>query len=279
MLAQLSAPMLCQQGGQAIWLGSSPVAVAVTAPSGWVCPPGAATAQPPPLGPSRRRAPPEDSRVSSPARLLRAAGLRPPRGVGVRPFARSVAGGPRPASAVGAAPECPASAPLRPRQAQAGPRQPRGLPRRRGEAVRPGPAPRAWPPAPAAHSPRARAGPAEPPPDAGAGRACAPRATQSDGPGAARRRRVGTGSAAAGPRPARAHGGPLPVTRGRARLPEGACVEGKETPLVRGRALRVLDPAPPLGTLVPNSWELQGPLPRPKTSTPPLGTPAPPSLT
>ncbi|XP_027944241.1 uncharacterized protein LOC114197430 [Eumetopias jubatus] len=109
--------------------------------------PGAATAQPPPLRPSRRRAPPEDSRVSSPARLLRAAGLRPPGGSGPSPNARAGAGGPRAAPGVGAAAECPASAPLQPCQAQAGappaPRPPRGLPRRRGGAARPGPAPRA----------------------------------------------------------------------------------------------------------------------------------------
>lgn len=230
----------------------------------WVCPrggggdspfwmgvsPGAATAPPPPLGPSRRRAPPEDSRVSSPARLLRAAGLRPPRGVGARPL-RAVWGG-RGGSAArlgrgrGPPNARPArrSGPARPRPGPASPGASRaGVERRSDPAPRPAPGHPHLPPTHRARAPGRLSRRRTP----GPGRACAPRATQSDGPGAARRRRVGTGSAAAGPRPARAHGGPLPVTRGRARLPEGACVEGKETPLVRGRALRVPDPGPTSG--------------------------------
>ncbi|XP_032316940.1 translation initiation factor IF-2-like [Camelus ferus] len=157
-------------------------------------------------------------------------------------------------------------------------------------APRPRPARRHLPPVPAASWPRhpltSSAGRRAAAGRRGRAGACAPRATQSDGPGAARRRRVGTGSAAAGLRPASAHGGALPVTRGRAR-PGGGVRGGKEAPLVGGRRrpsvlARVCTATPALGTLAPppprlpkKRPHLWGPQPRPAPGALPLPKPGP----
>ncbi|XP_043311132.1 translation initiation factor IF-2-like [Cervus elaphus] len=144
--------------------------------------------------------------------------------------------------------------PRRPGSPRRAPRSPRGVARQRPGAARPRPhararpartcRPRAPPAGPAAHSPRrpltARASRRAAAGHRGRTGACAPRATQSDGPGAARRRRVGTGSAAAGLRPASAHGGALPVTRGPAR-PQRV-VRGGRGRAPRSRAPSALGP-------------------------------------
>lgn len=173
-------------------------ALAVTAPPEWVCPRG------------RPRPNPLPSGLDGGGRLPRSVACPPhtptPRGRLDRPWVGAFAtappgGGPRAAPGVGEAPrvrQTRRSDPARPRPGLTAPRPParcRGTRTLTHAAFDPAPAGRAAAAGPATHSPRELGG--------RRGRACAPRATQSDGPGAARRRRVGTGSAAAaaGPRP------------------------------------------------------------------------------
>lgn len=258
-------PLPSLQGAYRAWVsrrgrgGDSPSWMGVS--------PGAATAQPPPLGPSRRRrAPPEDSRVSSLARLLRAAGLRPPRGSEPAPIARSGAGvrGPRRALArpPNAQPErC--SGPVRPRPGPAGPA---ASPRPPAPAWRGGPTRlRARPSAPATHSPRARR----------AGRAAAERRGRA-GPARPALHKVTApelrGGGAWAPEVPPPGPAPPAPTGGHFRS------RGVESGSRRGRAWRERKslaceggrsgcwiPAPPLGTPVPQSWEPELPLPGPET--------------
>ncbi|XP_058426518.1 basic proline-rich protein-like [Diceros bicornis minor] len=175
--------------------------------------PGAATAQPPPLGPRRRRAPPAD-RACPPSPPTPRCRPGPALGIRTRPPRAARGGGRGAVSGVGAATEGPASARSGPASLDPGSAGPAASPRPPAPASRGGPPqPRARAHAGTCRPPAARplrhhspgAGAAEPPPTPGW--ACAPRATQSDGPGAARRRRVGTGSAAAGPAPPAPTGG------------------------------------------------------------------------
>lgn len=269
----------------------------MTTPPGWVCPRG------------RPRPNPRTSGREGGGHLPGVAGVCPPSpptprcppgpalGVGARLPRAGPGGGARAAPSVGAAAKGQARAPLGPPPPDPGPPRtgpprcaplpPRGLPRRRRGAARPRPHARAWPagtcrqrPPPAGlatHSPRrpltARAGRRAAAGHRGRAGACAPRATQSDGPGAARRRRVGTGSAATGLRPAGANGGALPVTRGPARPLRGRAWGQRKRPWCGGALGRG---SPRSCALRPGPWgpwralrrprarpHLWGPRPRP----------------
>ncbi|XP_035578129.1 translation initiation factor IF-2-like [Zalophus californianus] len=260
-------------------------AVAVTAPPGWVCPRERPRPNPRPSGlaggghlPRTRACPPQPACSALPA-SARPGGRSPPptRGLG-----RGVRGPRRVWARPPNARPARHSSPARPRP---GPHRPRGLPAASRAGVEgqpapaPRPAPRALPPAPAAHSPRARragraaagrrgrAGPARPAlhkvtaPELRGGGAWAPE-VPPPGP--------------APPAPTGGHFRSRGVERGSRR--GRAWRERKRRACERGRSGSRI-PVPPLGTPVPHSWEPQGPLSRPKTPTPPLGTPAPPALT
>lgn len=207
----------------------------------------------------------------------------PALGVGASPTAQARAGrhGPRqawarPPKARPASRSDPAGRRPRPCLPRRALLPPHGLPRRPRGAARPRPHARAHA-APAASAafrgPRHRLTTRGCPSRCrtpGPGRACAPRATQSDGPVAARRRRVGTGSAAAGPAPSEPTGGHF-----RSRGVERGCWRGRAwSPKKRPACECARRPDPALG-------RTRNPTPRPPGApcpaipVSPLKTPAP----